>query len=238
VDFLDYDNDGLPDIAITALFGETFPLFRNGGGHRILDATYSSRVGPLSRPYSGWGIGIFDLNNDGWKDIFTANAHVNDVVDRFEPAQYRLHNSVFLNRGDGTFLDQSDRVGAEFLTPRAHRGAAFADFNNDGKIDVAVSALGESAELWENVTPGDNTWLILQLTGSRSNRDGIGARIRVGNQYNHMTTAVGYASSSNFGVHFGTGKLKQVDRIEIRWPSGKGQVLRDVKTNQVLRVHE
>jgi enediyne biosynthesis protein E4 len=238
VDFRDYDNDGLPDIAITALFGETFPLFRNGGSSRILDATYSSRMGPQTRAYSGWGIGMFDFNNDGWKDIFTANSHVNDQVERFEPTQYKLHNSVFLNRGDGTFVDQSNTVGPEFLTPHAHRGAAFADFNNDGKVDVVVTALGEPAELWENVTPGDSTWLILKLAGTKSNRDGIGVRVRVGNQHNQMTSAVGYASSTHFGVHFGTGKLKRIDQVEVRWPSGKTQILRNVLTNQVLLVRE
>jgi hypothetical protein len=129
-------------------------------------------------------------------------------------------------------------VGREFLTPHAHRSAAFADFNNDGKIDVVVTALGERAELWENVTPGDNTWLILKLIGAKSNRDGIGARVRAGNQYNHMTSAVGYASSSHFGVHFGTGTLKQVGEIEVRWPNGKVQILKDVPTNQVLPVRE
>jgi len=181
---------------------------------------------------------MFDLNNDGWKDLFSANSHVNDQVDSFEPTQYKLHNGIFLNRGDGTFQDQSKAAGPEFLTPHAHRGAAFADFNNDGKIDVVVTALGEPAELWENGTPAENTWLMLKLTGAKSNRDGIGAQIRAGSQYNHMTTAVGYASSSHSGVHFGTGKLKQVDQIEIRWPSGKYQVLRNIRTNQVLQVRE
>jgi hypothetical protein len=238
VDFRDYDNDGFPDVAITALFGEAFPLFRNDGRRRMLDVTYSSRMGRQTRAYSGWGIGIFDLNNDGWKDIFTANSHVNDQVDRFEPTQYKLHNAVFLNRGDGTFADQSETVGPEFLTPHAHRSATFADFNNDGKIDVVVTALGEPAELWENVTPGDNTWLILKLIGSKNNRDGIGARVRAGKQYNHMTSAVGYAASSHFGVHFGTGTLKLVDEIEVRWPNGRVQILKDVPTNQVLPVRE
>jgi hypothetical protein len=237
VDFRDYNNDGWPDVAITALFGETFPLYRNTG-HGILDATYASRLGPQTRAYSGWGIGMFDLNNDGWKDIFTANSHVNDQVERFEPTQYKLHNSIFLNKGDGSFVDQSETVGPEFLTPHVHRGAAFADFNNDGKIDVVVTALGEPAELWENVTPDGNSWLILKLTGGPSNRDGIGARVRIGSQYNHMTSAVGFGSSSHFGVHFGTGKLKQVDEIEVRWPSGKVQVLKDIRTNQVLPVRE
>jgi hypothetical protein len=181
---------------------------------------------------------LFDFDNDRWKDIFTANAHVDDEVQHFEPAQYKLHSSIFANRGDGTFEDASKTAGPDFLVPRAHRGAAFADFNHDGKIDVVVTALGEPAELWENITSTDNTWLILKLNGTKSNRDGMGAQIRIGDQSNHMTSAVGYASSSHFGVHFGMGKLAEVPRIEIRWPSGTRQVLSRVPTNQVVVVTE
>ena len=238
VDFRDYDNDGLPDIVLTALAGETFPLFRNHGGGEFRDWTYHSRIGPLTNQRSGWGIGLYDFNNDGWKDLFTANAHVNDTVETFEAAKYMLANSIFANAGDGTFRDVSNDAGANFAEARAHRGAAFADFNNDGKIDVIVSALGEPAELWQNASPDDNAWLILKLRGTRSNRDGIGARVRIGNLYNQMTSSVGYASSSHFGVHFGLGRAKQVDRIEIRWPSGIQQVLTGVHTNQILQVTE
>jgi len=238
VEFRDFNNDGLPDIAFAALAGETFPLLRNKGEGLFEDATYSSHMALASRKYSGWGIGMFDFNNDGWKDLFTANSHVNDRVELFEATEYKQHNAVFLNRGNGTFQDVSQTAGHDFLTPRAHRGAAFADFNNDGRIDVAVSALGEAPELWENITVGENTWLIFKLQGTKSNRDGIGAEIRVDGQANQMTSAMSYASSSHFGVHFGTGKLKQVARIEIRWPSGTRQVLTNVRTNQVLRVRE
>lgn len=237
-DFRDYDNDGLPDIAFSALAGETFPLFRNLGRGLFEDVTYSSNMALDSRVYSGFGLGMFDFNNDGWKDIFTANSHVNDRVELYEATPYKLHNSVFLNRGNGTFQDVSDTAGQDFLTPRAHRGAAFADFNNDGRIDAIVTSLGDAPELWQNVTAGENSWLIFKLEGTRSNRDGIGAQIRVDGQSNHMTSALSYASSSNFGVHFGIGKLKQAKKIEIRWPSGRKQVLTNVPTNQVLRVRE
>jgi hypothetical protein len=237
-DFRDYNNDGLPDVLLTALSGETFPLFRNLGGGSFADASYSSHMGPISRSYSGWGVGLFDLDNDGWKDIFTANSHVNDRIEMFEATEYRQHNSVFHNRGDGTFEDQSTEAGSDFLVPRAHRGAAFADFNGDGKLDVVVSSLGDRPELWENTSPNDNTWLIVRLTGRKSNRDGIGAQVHLGDQWNQMTTSVGYASSSDFGVHFGTGKQRQIDRIDIRWPSGIRQILRNVGTNRVLNVQE
>ena len=238
-DFRDVDNDGLPDIALTALAGETFPLFRNRGGGLFADASYTSRMGLLSRTYSGWGIGLVDFDNDGLKDIFTANSHVNDRVEAFEAAEYRQHNSVFRNTGGGRFEDASEGAGAGFLqAARAHRGCAFADFNQDGRVDVVTSSLGDRPEIWENVSPGANTWLILKLRGTVSNRDGIGTVVRIGNQTNHMTTSVGYASSSHTGVHFGTGQLKEVARIEIRWPSGIRQTLRNVKTNQVLEVRE
>ncbi len=237
-DFRDYDNDGLPDINVTALTKETFPLFHNQGKGLFEDATYPSRLGPLSSPWSGWSNGFFDFNNDGWKDLFTADSHVNDRVELFEAAEYKQPNRIFSNAGDGTFRDVSNGAGADFRAAKAHRGSAFADFNRDGKIDVVVSALGEPAELWQNVSPDNNHWLILKLVGTRSNRDGIGARIRIGNQWNEMTTAVGYASSSHFGVHFGLGNTEKVGKVEIRWPSGIVQELRDVKADRYLEVSE
>jgi hypothetical protein len=234
-DFRDYNNDGLPDIAVTALAGETFPLFRNLGKGAFTDAGYASKLGPLSIPHSGWGIGLFDFNNDGWKDLFTANSHVNDLVEQSESARYKEPNSVFLNLGNGTFRDVSAEAGQ--VARRAHRGSAYADLNGDGRIDVVVSCLGEPAEVWENLGPAGN-WIVLKLVGVRSNRDGIGARLRIGDQYNHMSSAVSYASSSHAGVHFGLGKLARIPKIEIRWPSGAVQVLEDVKVNQVLSVRE
>jgi hypothetical protein len=235
VEFRDYDNDGLPDAFVTALAGETYPLFRNAGKGVFVDATYQSKVGSLSVRHSGWGLGVFDFNNDGWKDIFTANAHVNDKVELFEPAVYREKNSIFINEA-GVFRDASDQAGMSVAA--AHRGAAFADFNGDGKIDAVVSALGEKAELWENTSPDPQHWLILKLRGTKSNRDGIGAKIRMGRQYNEMTTATGYASSSDWGVHFGLGALPTAKTIEIQWPGGARQMLTDVNADQVLQVSE
>jgi enediyne biosynthesis protein E4 len=235
-DFRDFNNDGLCDINVTALAGETFPLFRNVGKGSFSDVTHSSQLAQPSAARSGWSNGFFDFNNDGWKDLFTANSDVNDLIDMFQSTHYKQPNSLFANLGDGTFRDVSSDAGLTLA--RAHRGSAFADFDNDGKVDVVVSALGESAELWQNVSPDPNHWLVLKLTGTRSNRDGIGAKIRVGDQFNHVTTAVGYASSSPSTVHFGTGKLEKIDRIEIRWPSGTVQVLQNVATNQTIEVRE
>ena len=237
-DFRDYDNDGLPDVFVTALEGETWPLFRNQGEGWFQDVTYPSGLGPVSVQRSGWSAGICDFNNDGWKDLFTANSHADDNVHLFRVMEYRQPNSVIANLGNGTFRDVTKEAGESFQAPAAHRGSAFADFNNDGRIDVVVSALREPAELWENVSPDDNHWITLKLVGTKSNRDGIGARVRIGNQVNHMTTAVGYASSSNFGVHFGLGKTEKIDAIEIKWPGGITQVLKGVKADQILQVRE
>jgi hypothetical protein len=236
-DFRDYNNDGLPDITIAALAGETFPLFRNEGKGQFRDASYMSKVGVLSNRLSGWSAAFVDLNNDGWKDLFFSGSHVNDTVEAYESTPYRVRNAVFANLGDGTFEDVSLKAGDEFQTPAAHRGAAFADFNHDGKVDVVVSSLAGRAELWQNEGGGDNTWLDVALTGAKSNRDGIGARVRVGTQQNHMTTAFGYASTSHTPVHFGTGKLREVD-VEIVWPSGIRQTLKKVATNQIVAVKE
>ncbi|MGH9449453.1 MAG: CRTAC1 family protein [Terriglobia bacterium] len=239
VDFRDYNNDGLPDVAVTDLNHETFPLYRNLGRGLFEDATFASRLSMLSASRSGWANGFFDFNNDGWKDLFTANSHVDSNVRFFEPAvSYKQPNSIFINAHDGTFIDGSEQAGSDFQAAAAHRGAAFADFNRDGKIDVVTSSLGGTPELWENVSPDDHDWIVFRLRGSRSNRDGIGARIRIGNQSNHMTTAVGYASSSHFGVHFGLGHQKIIPAVEIHWPSGRVQTLRNVAANQFLDVHE
>ena len=235
-DFADYDNDGLFDISVTALAGETFPLFRNTSKGMFRDATFSTKMAALTSPRSGWGNGFFDFNNDGWKDLFTANSHVNDIIEQFEATQYRLPNSLFLNAGDGTFRDVSREAG--FTESHAHRGSAFADFNNDGRVDIVVTSLGEAAELWQNVTEAAGNWLIVRLHGVKSNRDGIGARIRIGTQHGQMTSAVSYASSSHFGVHFGLGSAKKADSIEVRWPSGKLQTLSGVEANRIVDIRE
>ncbi|MDQ1473756.1 MAG: enediyne biosynthesis protein [Bryobacterales bacterium] len=237
-DFRDYDNDGRPDLIITALSKQTFPLFRNDGNGGFADAGYTSGLSRLSVDASGWCAGFVDLNNDGWKDIFTANSHVNDQVERLESTAYRQANSIFMNLGNGHFSDVSAAAGADFQARRAHRGCAFADFDGDGKLDVVVSALGEPAELWENVSPGREHWIDIQLVGRKSNRDGIGAKIHIGTQVNHMTTATGYASSSHTPVHFGLGTMQQIGTVEIDWPGGRKQVLHNIRADQTLKVVE
>lgn len=243
VDFRDYDNDGRPDLVVSALEGETFPLFRNLGQRFFADETHSSRLGMDTAKRSGWSLGLFDLNNDGYKDLFTVNAHVNDNIELFNEQTYRQTNSIFANRKNGTFQEVSLLAGLDLQVKRAHRGCAFGDFNNDGKIDVVTTSLNEPAELLINESPQQNHWLAIQLVGTRSNRDGIGARIKLtsasgAEQFNHATTSVGYASSSDRRIYFGLGSDSRVRSLEIRWPSGAIQALRDLTVDRVLTVTE
>lgn len=235
-DFRDYDNDGWPDIVVVGLPGETYPIFRNQGNGTFADVTHRSRVAALSSPYGGWGAIFADFNNDGFKDLFTSNSHVNDLVEQFEASRYKQPNTVFTNAGNGTFTAAA--CPALATEAHAHRGAASADLDGDGKLDVVVSALGEPAELWHNMTVSQNHWLTVRLQGTRSNRDGIGAIVRVGKQVNEASSSNGYASSSLAGIHFGLGDVAQIPKLEIRWPSGTTQVLTDIAADQALTVRE
>jgi enediyne biosynthesis protein E4 len=239
-DFQDYDNDGRPDIHLTALAGETFPLYRNQGSGAFVEATQSSGLAVIGAKLSGWATLFIDLDNDGLKDLFTANAHVNDRVESFEASAYKQPNSLFLNAGGGKFRNGSADAGPDFAAAiAAHHGAAAADFNDDGRMDIAVSALGAPGELWENTTAKPGHWIAIRLIGVRSNRNGIGARITIGNQTRTVTSAAGYVSSSDPRAHFGLGAtMTTIDRIEIAWPSGTKQVLEKVAADRVLTVTE
>ena len=243
VDFRDINNDGAPDVFVTALSNETFPLFKNLGNGSFQDVTYPSRLGFLSLPSGGFSTGVFDFNNDGWKDIFTAGSHVLDNEELYSSRRSRQPNRILVNLGGDKFADGADASGKDFWKPRFHRGCAFADFDNDGRVDVAVSAIKERAEILRNASDENQNWLQLRLEGTRSNRDAIGATIRLTSasgltQFNHVTTSVGYASSSTRRVHFGLGKDTLVRRIEIRWPRGAMQTLENVPANQRLEVKE
>ena len=236
-DFRDFDNDGWPDIVLTALTGETFPLFKNDKGQFFRDVTYASGLGSKTVRMSGWAAALVDLDNDGWKDLVTANSHANDRIEEYEAASYRQTNGVFRNTGS-RLDDVSAIAGPDFQVARAHRGIGVGDFDGDGRLDLVITALGDRAQVLRNVSPGSHGWITVKLAGRASNRDGIGARVRLGAQADQMTTAVGYASSSNFGVHFGLGDVGKVPRIEITWPGGATQVLEDVPANQVVTVTE
>jgi hypothetical protein len=243
VDFRDINNDGAPDIFVTALSNETFPLFKNLDHGSFQDITWSSRLGFLSLPSGGFSTGVFDFNNDGFKDIFTAGSHVLDNQELYSSRKSRQPNRIFVNLGGERFADGAAGSAPEVFRPRFHRGAAFADLDNDGRIDVALTAIRERAVLLKNVSDPAQNWLQLELEGVRSNRDAIGAKVRLESgsgavQYNHVTTSVGYASSSTRRVHFGLGRHTQVRRVEIRWPRGARQVVENVSANQRLKLTE
>jgi len=233
----DYDNDGWEDIHVTALAGETFPLFRNDGHGAFIEETRSSGLARMTVKLSGWCTVVADFNNDGWKDIFTANSHVNDRIGDFQSIAFKQSNTLFMNDGKGHFRDPMGSAGLSSAVA-IHRGCGVADFNGDGRLDVVVLTLGTPAELWQNEAGSGDQWLIVRLVGTKSNRDGIGARVKVGNQVRTMTSAIGYASSSHAGLHFGLGKSRGPVRVEVEWPSGTKQVVDDVKPNQVTEIRE
>ena len=242
-DFRDFDNDGRPDLVFSAMIGDTYPLFRNTGKlPSFEDVTARSGLAMLTRTLTGWGIGLYDFDNDGFKDLFTANAHF-PALDRVLGRDPALPNSLLRNLGNGRFEDVSSAAGVDFQAAGQYRGVAFADFDSDGRIDAVVSNVNGPARLFRNDTSNAGHWLALKLAGRRSNRDGIGARIELtlanGKQlYNHCTTSVGYASSSEPLVRFGLGEAATAKVVEIHWPSGEVQQLHDVKADQVLKVRE
>ena len=242
-DFRDLDNDGRPDLMLTAMINDTYPFFRNTGKSPAFDDdTSASGVALLTRTLTGWGIGFYDFDNDGFKDIFTANSHF-PALDRYLGTAAALPNSVFRNRGDGRFEDASKTAGPDFQLAGQYRGVAFADFDNDGRVDAVVPNVNGSARLFRNVTPNVGHWLAVKLIGKSSNRDGIGSRITItlpdGRKlYNHCTTSVGYASSSEPLVRFGLGKQNLVKLVEIQWRSGRLQRMQDVSGDQILNVRE
>src|SRR6267154_1075419 len=243
VDFRDWDKTGRPSVFVTALGGETFPLFRNADGKLFTMASYESGIGFATFRMSGWGAGIYDLDNDGYKDLFSANSHASENADVNPQQQYRQPNAIFQNLRNGRFQDVTAEAGPALRLHAAHRGAAFGDLDNDGKVDVVVSAIGAPAELLYNTSTGSNHWIALETVGVKSNRDGIGTQIKLTGesglvQYNAVTTAGSYASSSDKRAHFGLGRDSLVKEIELRWPSGTVQVLQNVKADQILKVTE
>ena len=241
LDFRDFDNDGYPDIAFVALEKQTFPLFKNFAGKQFREVTSTSSMRTASLSKAGFGAGLYDLDNDGWKDLFVSRG---DVLSRPMPGTAtNQHNSVFRNLGaSGKWEALTSEAGLDAAPPGRHRGLAFGDLDGDGRVDVVTTALGAQAEIWMNRSAGSGHWLDIVLVGSKSNRDGIGATVKVttksGVQYNHMTTSVGYASSSCGPVHFGLGPDDAAQEIEIRWPSGFVQTLKTVPGDRVLTVKE
>ena len=241
VDAGDLDNDCLPDIVFVALDAETFPVFKNLGKNTFADITMKSGMARLSVPMDGYSPTIADFDNDGWKDIFVARGHV-QALGFTSAVPVEQPNTVFRNLGAAKFQALTAEAGLTAQPPGRHRGSAVGDLNGDGRLDVVVTALSAPAEVWLNDSPGANHWIEFALQGTKSNRDGIGARIKVVaggvTQYKQVSFAAGYASSSAGPSHFGLGASKTVDLVEIRWPSGITQELRNVAADRIVKVQE
>ena len=242
-DFRDVNNDGRPDIWYTAVEHQSFPLLINSGHGDFDDLTLASGLQPTTE-MSGWSNGIYDFDNDGAKDMFVARANVLDNISELTPdRKYPEPNTVFRNLGNGKFEDVSKTAGPDFQLVGPHRGAAFGDLDNDGRVDVVVTVLGGQVKLFRNISETGNHWILLKLVGTKSNRMGIGAQIHITtedgrSQWNQVTTAVGYTSSSDSRVHFGLGTNQHIKDIEIRWPSGIRQTLHDVAADRILTIEE
>jgi len=245
LDFRDVNNDGYPDLVTAALENQTFPIWLNTAGKDFREVTTQSGMRALCMHMAGFGVGFYDFDNDGWKDLFVSRG---DVLSRPMPnTTVEQHNSVFRNlgasrRANGGWQASTEEAGLDASPAARHRGLAFGDLDGDGRIDVVTTSLAHPAEVWMNRSPGTAHWLDVALEGTKSNRDGIGARIQVttkaGSQYNHMTSSVGYASSSYGPVHFGLGSETAAESVVIHWPSGAVQTLKDVRGDRVVRVKE
>ena len=237
-DAKDYDNDGFVDIFYNDLMRQSWGLFRNQRGRLFRYSSPSAKIVQLSEHFSGWGAGFIDYNNDGWKDIFSANGD----VDNLTPGS-RQHDTMFENVDGKEFMDVSERLGQDFLRAGYQRGSAFADFNNDGFLDVVVTSLNQNPRILLNSADNANHWLLLQLIGHKSNRDAIGAKVKVTTParrtlYNHVTGSIGFLSTSDLRAHFGLGRETVAATIEIQWPSGIIQTVKGTAADRILRVEE
>jgi hypothetical protein len=242
VDFQDYDNDGLPDLVITNLANQRYALYRNNGDSTFSYDSYVSGIGGMSMLHSGWGVHFLDYDNDGLKDLLIAQGHDLDTIQlNFPQLRYKEPMLLARNTGKG-FVDVSAQSGDIFHQTWAGRGLAIGDIDNDGRIDAVVTTNNGPTYILRNETLTSNHWLTLSLVGHRSNRDGIGAEIKLttatGSQYVTVTTAGSYLSSSDKRAYFGLGANTVAKSIQIHWPSGILQTLENVRADQILAVDE
>jgi hypothetical protein len=241
VDFADYDNDGRPDVFVTDLSNERYMLFRQNADGSFRDVSNASGVGGATLAFSGWSARLFDYDNDGWKDIFVAQGHVMDTIEKTSPNLRYLQPLLLLRNESARFV----RVvpGETFQTDWAARGAAFGDLDNDGDVDVVVSNVGQQAVVLRNDGGNRRNWLVIRTVGTRSNRDGIGCRVKVmaasgSSQYFTVNTAAGYLSASDRRLIVGLDRDTSAKLVEIRWPSGAVQQFENVKAGETLTATE
>jgi hypothetical protein len=243
VDFGDYDNDGHFDLFVTNLDFETNTLYRNSGDGTFYDATFSAGLGEASLLFVGWGTNFFDYDNDRDQDLFVANGHVIDNVDILTGTGEPLHPPfLFENKGNGSFINNSQERGEYFRSVWMGRGAAFGDYDSDGDVDMFITHNNSRGILLRNDGGNRGSWLQVKTVGTRSNRDGIGARIILTDgdriQMDEVKSGGSYLSQNDLRVHFGLGMNTEVKRLEIRWPSGLVETYKNIKTNQVLLLKE
>lgn len=242
VDFADYYNDGLPDLLVTDLGNQRYALYKNNGDGSFTYASFSSGIGTITQRFSGWGVRFMDYDNDGWKDVMVAQGHDLDNVELTTPT-LRYREPMLLARNMGRdFADVSAQSSSVFQIPWVGRGMAVGDIDNDGRLDALVTTNDGPVHVLHNETQTANHWLLLKLVGHKSNRDAIGAEVRVktqhGSQLGIVTTASSYLSSSDKRLHFGLGTDEVVEEMEIRWPSGIIQKLQNVHSDRIMQIDE
>jgi hypothetical protein len=242
VDFADYNNDGLPDLVVTNLANQIYALYRNNGDGTFDYDSFASGISHMTMTHSGWGVRFLDFDNDGWKDLLITQGHDLDTIElTFPNLRYREPMLLARNIG-GTFADVSAEAGSVFKQAWVGRGLAIGDIDNDGRLDAVVTTNDGPLYVLHNETVSSNHWLMLKLVGRKSNRDAIGAEVKIvtaaGLQMQTVTTASSYLSSSDKRVHFGLGVETAAQTLEIRWPSGVHQTLKNVRADQILQVEE
>ena len=242
VDFADYNNDGLPDLVVTDLASQMYALYRNNGNGTFTYDSYPSGIGRMTMFHSGWGVRFIDYDNDGWKDLLITQGHDLDTIQLTNPnLHYRETMLLARNTGAG-FVDVSREAGTVFQRPWVGRGLAIGDIDNDGRLDAVGTSNDGGLYVLHNSTQTQNHWLTMELVGHKSNRDAIGAEVTLtgakGSQMATVSTAGSYLSSSDKRVHFGLGQESVVATIEIRWPSGIRQTLKNVRGDQILKIDE
>ena len=242
VDFADYNNDGWPDIVVTDLANQRYALYQNNGDGSFSYASPAEGISQITLSHSGWGVRFLDYDNDGWKDLLIAQGHDLDTIELNYPNLHYREPMLLARNAGQKFVDVSADSGSVFRKPWVARGMAIGDLDNDGRLDAVVTTNDGPVHVLHNQEPAKNHWLLLKLVGHKSNRDAIGAEVSVatnaGSQYATVSTASSYLSASDKRVHFGLGTEKVAQKIEIRWPSGIRQTLKDIAADQILQIDE